>query len=65
MINNNELQRKVAFLESKLDHLESEVSYLNTLLVDCGFPDGIQSLKVTIEELLAESSLEDSSELDF
>ncbi len=54
MNNNNDLQRKVAILESKLDQVESELSYIHKLLLDCGFPEGVKTLKMTIEELLSE-----------
>lgn len=47
-----ELRRRVAFLESRLDQLESEFTHLNGLLLECGFPEGVQSLVVTIEDLL-------------
>lgn len=52
----HELQSKVACLESKVDMLESELAYLNTLLVRCGFPKGIDTLKSTVEEILTETS---------
>lgn len=46
----------IAYLESKIDHLETELSYLNRLLIDCGFPEGIATLKLTAEELLSETT---------
>jgi len=52
--NNNQLQATVAFLESKVDMLESELSYLDAILIRCGFPHGINTLKETVEELLVE-----------
>lgn len=55
MYTTKELQRTVAGLESKLDLLESELSYLNTLLIKCGFSHGIQTLKLTVEEILNEA----------
>lgn len=45
----------IAALESKIDFLETELSYLNELLVGVGFPEGIQTLKMSAEELLAEA----------
>lgn len=51
---NKMLRTKVAGLESRLDMLESELSYLNELLRRCGFPGGIDTLKSTVEDLLAE-----------
>lgn len=51
MINKN-LNAKVAALESQVDHLESELGYIHHLLVEFGFPEGIQSLKMSLEEIL-------------
>ncbi len=45
-------QTALAHLESKVDVLESELSYLNDLLIRCGFPEGVDSLKKVVEELL-------------
>lgn len=45
-----------ASLESKIDHLETELSYLNTLLQKVGFPEGIETLKLTAMELLNDAS---------
>ncbi|MCX6988438.1 MAG: hypothetical protein WCG14_00735 [Chlamydiia bacterium] len=51
---NQDLHAKVAMLESKLDYLESEMQRLNEMLIDCGFPEGITTLKATVTELLEE-----------
>lgn len=64
MDNNQELKGKIAVFESKIDMLESELTYLNELLVKCGFPQGIYTLKATVEEILSEDSVrEDRQEL--
>lgn len=55
MNNKEELQKRVAWLESRLDQAESELSHLNQLLVQCGFSEGVRTLKSTIEDLLEES----------
>lgn len=55
-INKNELARIIAKQESKIDLLESELSYLNRLLVKVGFPGGIETLKTSAEELLQENN---------
>ncbi len=55
MSNKEELERKVAWLESRLDQAESELSHLNQLLVTCGFSEGVRTLKLTIEDLLDET----------
>lgn len=52
----NNYNSTVASLESQIDHLETELSYLNTLLINCGFPEGIATLKQTAEELLRETA---------
>lgn len=53
--NNNNYQ--VAVLESRIDHLETELSYLNKILVECGFPEGIVTLKETVAEMLSEKQI--------
>ncbi len=55
MNNNN---NRMAFLESRVDHLETEISYLNHLLVQCGFSEGITTLKMSAEELIKENSFQ-------
>jgi prefoldin subunit 5 len=52
-----QLNGKVAVLESKIDMLESELMYLNDMLIRCGFSEGITTLKETVQELLAEDAL--------
>ncbi len=52
----HQLKARVASLESKVDMLESELSYLNDMLIRCGFHEGVETLKETVQELLAEDS---------
>jgi hypothetical protein len=52
----HQLKARVASLESNVDMLESELMYLNDMLMRCGFPQGIQTLKETVQELLAEDA---------
>ncbi len=47
-----ELNNKIAVLESLVDHLKTELSYLNQLLVECGFSEGIITLKQAAEEMI-------------
>ena len=61
MENNNKLLANIANLESKLDMCETELTYINGLLLDCGFPDGIATLKETAEELIIEQKVEELS----
>jgi len=48
------LRNKIAALESRIDLLETEFSYLNRILIDCGFANGIETLKMTVEEVISE-----------
>ena len=47
----------LSFLQSKIDHLETELSYIQELLVKCGFSEGIQTLKMAAEELIKTLSM--------
>jgi len=58
MNNTTELNSKVAGLESQVDLLESELGYIDQLLLKCGFPEGIKTLKRTVEELLSETPVD-------
>ena len=51
----SKLRQTIAMLESKVDLLEAELGYVNHLLLDVGFPDGIDGLKEAIEEVLRDS----------
>ena len=51
------LKMTIASLESKVDLLEAELAYLNQLLLRFGFPEGIDSLKLAIEELLDDGEM--------
>ena len=53
-LNNKELRTRMAVLESQVDILETELTYLNGLLVEVGFPEGIETMKAVAEEFLAE-----------
>ncbi|HEY2811328.1 MAG TPA: hypothetical protein VGJ00_08080 [Rhabdochlamydiaceae bacterium] len=52
----NQLRARVAALESQVDLLEAEQVHLQEMLVHCGFPEGIRTLKATIEEYLEEET---------
>lgn len=47
-----ELKKKIAGLETQLDHLGSELQHLNHILMQCGFPEGVKTLKLAVNELL-------------
>ncbi|MGE0831790.1 MAG: hypothetical protein AB7N99_03930 [Simkaniaceae bacterium] len=57
-LNKDEHRHAIAKLESRIDHLETELTYLNGLLMNVGFPEGITTLKATAEELLAEGTFD-------
>jgi hypothetical protein len=52
------LRAKIAHLQSEVDILETELTSLNDMLVRSGFPEGVASLRETVEELLAEDLVE-------
>lgn len=56
-MDNKKLLNKIAKLESKLDLLETELDYLNNILKDCGFPNGISTLKQTALEIISENKI--------
>jgi hypothetical protein len=60
-----QLKRKVAWLESRLDQVETELSQLNQQLILCGFPGGVKTLKSTINDLLAEGPLHPHNPEDY
>ena len=59
-----EEQTEFARLESKVDVLETELSYLDTMLKKSGFPEGISTLKKTVEDLLSEVNGGDFPDMD-
>ena len=58
-VDNNTYSMNIAVLESRIDHLETELSYLDNLLIQCGFSEGISTLKLTAEELIKENLYND------
>lgn len=54
-MDNNQLKTRVAALESQVDLLEAERIYLHEKLILCGFPEGISTLKETMQEYLEET----------
>ena len=49
--------KELARLESQIDLLETERSHLHEMLIRCGFSNGIQTLKETVQEVLEEQAL--------
>lgn len=48
----DDTSKKIATLESLVDYLKTELTYLNQILIDCGFSEGIITLKQSVEDLL-------------
>jgi prefoldin subunit 5 len=48
-----QMQKELAKLQTRLDHYETEMSYLNRILMECGFRKGIMTLKKTVESMLS------------
>lgn len=54
-MDNKQYEKTIAKLVSKVDMLEAELIYLNKILIQAGFSEGISTLKETVEELLEEN----------
>lgn len=54
-MNNKQYEKQIAQLISKIDHLETELVYLDNILIEVGFPEGITTLKSSVQELLEET----------
>jgi len=54
-MNNKQYEGTIARLTSHVDYLEAELDYLNRILVEVGFPEGIETLKASVEELMEET----------
>ena len=61
-MNNNELIKRIAQLESLNDQLLSELQFLDCLSRELGFPEGLTSLKSTAKELLKEQEIQSEEE---
>ena len=48
----DKLLKKIAKLESMYDQLQAEMRYLDELLVDVGFEEGLKTLKAAAIELI-------------
>jgi len=42
----------IASLQTKIDHLETELTYVHELLQKVGFENGIQTVKETVLEII-------------
>lgn len=46
------LRAELALLQSKVDYLETDMCCLHDMLTRCGFPEGVKTLKETVQEIL-------------
>ncbi len=53
-MNKQELLKRLSELESLNDQLHAEIRYLDQLLKDIGFEEGLQTLKFAAQELIQE-----------
>ncbi len=58
MYMNKQYEKTIAKLVTKIDQLETELVYLNKILIQVGFTEGIKTLKQSVEELIEEESLQ-------
>jgi|NOAtaT_7_FD_contig_31_8356403_length_249_multi_5_in_0_out_0_1 hypothetical protein len=61
---NSELERKIAELEFINDQLSAELSYVDQLMRQVGFVDGLASVKSSAQEVLEEGFIEETQESD-
>ena len=54
MDNTDNLQKKIAYLEFIHDQLFTELQETNELLIEIGFPEGIQSIVAVANEIVHE-----------
>lgn len=54
-----QLLKKIALLESVNDHLSTEVTYIDQLLRLVGFSNGLETAKLTAEEIVAKGLQDD------
>lgn len=57
-----ELLRKIAVLESVNDQLDAEVTYVDQLMRLVGFADGIETVKLTAQEIIDKGLQENDEE---
>jgi exonuclease VII small subunit len=53
-MNKSELERKISELESINDQLQTEIRYLDQILREVGFEEGLTTLKNAAQELIEE-----------
>ncbi|MCH9613618.1 MAG: hypothetical protein SP1CHLAM54_06230 [Chlamydiia bacterium] len=48
----NNLNNIIASLQSKIDHLETELTVVHDMLVKVGFENGLETVKATMNEVI-------------
>ncbi len=54
----NQLQKKIAYLESVNDQLSAEVSYVDHLMRALGFSNGLATVKATAQEIISKEHIQ-------
>lgn len=60
-MNKEELLKRISELESLNDQLIAEIRYLDELLREVGFEDGLKTLKFAAKELIEEDRREEQA----
>ena len=60
-MNKEQMLKKIAELETINDQLQAEIKYLDELLREAGFENGLATLKYAAQELIAEDRDQESS----
>jgi hypothetical protein len=61
-MDNAQMLKKISELESINDQLQTEIRYLDRLLKEIGFQDGLKTLKFAAKELIEQDKIEDFGE---
>lgn len=55
----DEMQKRISELESINDQLQTEIRYLDQLLREVGFDEGLKTLKFAAQELIEQDKMQD------
>ncbi len=58
----DEMQKRISELESINDQLQTEIRYLDQLLREVGFEEGLKTLKFAARELIEQDKMQDLEE---
>ena len=59
-MDNTQMLKKISELESINDQLQAEIRYLDRLLKEIGFQEGLKTLKFAAKELIEQDKIEKS-----